>query len=78
MLDIFPEQLTEISTTYKSMLKNKFSIVEIDICSTVKQLRNSIEESKKLVSQLKLKDADSKNHSIKETIDKCYDILTRV
>ncbi|MCT7875313.1 MAG: septation ring formation regulator EzrA, partial [Lactobacillus iners] len=42
LLDIFPEQLTEISTTYKSMLKNKFSIVEIDICSTVKQLRNSI------------------------------------
>lgn len=77
LLDIFPEQLTEISTTYKSMLKNKFSIVEIDICSTVKQLRNSIEESKKLVSQLKLKDADSKNHSIKETIDKCYDILTK-
>lgn len=74
---VFPEQLDEITRTYKKMIKDKYRIEEIDVLETVKQLREKIEESQENLSKLELDQVKKLDSAINTRIDSLYDILTK-
>lgn len=75
--NIFPEQLDEITHTYKKMVKDKYRIEEVDVLETIKQLREKIEQSQEALSKLDLDKVKKIDDSINTRIDSLYDILTK-
>lgn len=75
--ETFPEQLDEITKTYKQMVHDKFKIDEVDVLETVKNLRDRIESSQDRLSKLELKEVEKDNQEINQEIDELYAILTK-
>lgn len=73
----FPSQLDEITRTYKKMKKDKYTINEIDVLETVKNLRSRIEKCQEDLSKLELETVKKGAASISRQIDDLYNILTK-
>lgn len=75
--NIFPDQLDEITHTYRQMMKDKYMIDEVDVLETVKTLRDEIEDSQNKLAKLELTKVKEQDHEIETEIDNLYDILTK-
>lgn len=75
--NIFPEQLDEITHTYRKMVKDKYMINEVDMLETIKTLREEIEDSQKKLAKLELNEVKKQSKEIETEIDNLYDILTK-
>ena len=74
---VFPPQLDELTSTYKQMRKDKFMINEVDVLTTIKNLRDQIETSQNELAKLELSNVKKTNDEISNEIDSLYDILTK-
>ena len=45
--NVFPDQLNELSNTYRQMVKDKYKITEIDVLEEIKSLRELVDDNKK-------------------------------
>lgn len=73
----FPEQLEEISTTYKKMLKDKYKIKEVDVLDEVKNIYDQIDKNLVTLSEMDVDNARKNNEIIASQIDNLYSILTK-
>lgn len=75
--EVFPEQLDELTSSYKNMRKEKFAIKEIDFLAEIKSIRDECESCNDFLADLKVADAETKTKEIASEIDKLYDLLTK-
>lgn len=73
----FPDQLDEISTTYKQMRKDKFMIKEVSVPEEVKNLYNQIDHNLDVLGNLDIDAVEKNNEMIASQIDNLYNILTK-
>lgn len=74
---VFPRQLDEILATYKKMMKENFFITEIDVETTIKDLRKQIDENKGKLGKLEVNDVKSGIQRINDSIDELYALLSK-
>lgn len=74
---VYPDQLSELSSTYKQMLKDKYAIKEIDVFEEIKNINEEIDKSLIALNNLNTSTVEQKNQKISKQIDDLYDVLTK-
>ena len=75
--NVFPDQLNELSNTYRQMIKDKYKITEVDVLEEIKSLRELVDSTNNSLTKLELKKVEKNNKEISTRIDSLYDILTK-
>lgn len=73
----FPEQLEEISDTYKKMRKEKYKIKEVNVLDEVKNIYDQIDKNLTTLGEMDIDNARKNNEIIASQIDNLYSILTK-
>lgn len=75
--EIFPDQLAELSDTYKKMLSEKYAIHEVNVFDEIKSIHEGIDASIELLKSLDTNAVNSSNAELSMRIDSLYAILTK-
>ncbi|MBD5430032.1 septation ring formation regulator EzrA [Lactobacillus sp.] len=73
----FPEQLEEISDTYRKMRKEKYKIKEVNILDEVKNIYDQIDSNLITLGEMNIEGVKKNNEIIASQIDNLYGTLTK-
>lgn len=75
--DVFNDQLSELSSSYKKMQAEKYYIDQVDVLAQIKQIYADINAARELLAQIKSKELTVSLDKIAQSIDQLYDILAK-
>jgi septation ring formation regulator len=77
LAETFQDQLSELSSSYKQMRKDKYAIAEVDVLKQIKSIHDEIDQAQDLLSKLKTTELAASTSKIAKEIDQLYDLLER-